>query len=214
MPTYICKNRTEKQCAQLAIVHHHTIKKLRQTFSSHGFPNIILSDNGISLTGWKIRHTIILKLFIPLFIVQAIDWLREWYKQSHHWRRWKVISKTIYIKINTDNTPFYDGRSPVVLLMKRIVRGHLSSISPNFRENVMNKQSVQLNNQNKSAKHRLFFDRDNVYAVNLASSTKWLKWLLQDKLGPVSFTVLLEDIIKLVIPYDSPKFRQNIWIHK
>ena len=44
----------------------------------------------------------------------------------------------------------------------------------------MNKQSIQLNNHNKSAKDCLFFVGDTIYVMNFASSTTWLKRVLQD----------------------------------
>ena len=78
----------------------------------------------------------------------------------------------------------------------------------------MKKQTIQLNSHNKSAKDRLFFVGDTVYAMNFAGSTKRLREILQDK--PASFTVLLEDVhhIKHALPDDDQMINTKIWTPK
>ena len=64
---------------------------------------------------------------------------------------------------------------------------------PNVKQHVTDKQQRQVIDHNKSAMERSFFDGDTVYAMNWAGKPRWLRGVIQEQLGPVSYTVLLKD---------------------
>ena len=64
---------------------------------------------------------------------------------------------------------------------------------PNVEESVRLHQEYKKLNHDKRAKYRKFEVENAVYACNIAPGEKWLLGRVTKALGPVSYTIALED---------------------
>ena len=119
----------------------NAIEKLRQTLSTHGYPNIIVSDNGREFKQSRTYNDI--KSIHSSPFHPPSNGLAEKVVQTIKSGLKKVegdLDENIYDLHQYRITPhFTTGELPAVLLMKCIIHSRLSSISPNVRERVMNK---------------------------------------------------------------------------
>ena len=179
----------------------HTIRKLRQTFATHGYPHIIVSDNGPSFTSGEFKDycaensikSVHSSPFHPSsngLAEKAVQTVKSGLKKMRGDLEDRLISVLFKYRITPHTTT---GETPSLLLMGRIPRNRLSAIMPNVKQHVTDKQQRQVIDHNKSAKERSFFDGDTVYAMNWAGKPRWMRGVIQEQLGPVSYTVLLKD---------------------
>ena len=179
----------------------HTIRKLRHTFATHGYPHIIVSDNGPSFTSGEFNDycaqnsikSVHSSPFHPSsngLVEKAVQTVKSGLKKMRGDLEDRLISVLFKYRITPHTTT---GETPSLLLMGRIPRNRLSVIMPNVKQHVTDKQQRQVIDHNKSAKERSFFDGDTVYAMNWAGKPRWMRGVIQEQLGPVSYTVLLKD---------------------
>ena len=87
------------------------------------------------------------------------------------------------------------GLPPSVMLMGRRPRSLLDLTFPDLKQRVRDKQEVQKQCYDKSAKNRDFNIGDNVYILNHGRgvTAKWISGTIIKQSGPVSFCIKLSD---------------------
>ena len=157
----------------------HTIRKLRQTFATHGYPHIIVSDNGPSFTSGEFKDYCAQNSikYVPSSpfhpssngrAEKAVHTVKSGLKKMRGDFEDRRISVLFKYRITTHTTT---GETPSVLLMGRIPRNRLSAIMQNVKQHVTDKQR-QVMDHNKRSKERSFFDGDTVYAMNWAGKPR------------------------------------------
>ena len=77
--------------------------------------------------------------------------------------------------------------------MGRELRSHFSRLIPDLSARVGNKQQLQREGYDCSAKEREIKIGSSVFVRNFPNGTSWLKGTLTEKSGPLSFIVKLDD---------------------
>lgn len=178
-----------------------TLSKLRQSFATHGIPAVLVSDNGTCFTSDEfaqfcringIKH-IRSAPFHPAtngLAERAVQTVKEGLKKTSgdlEDRLYRFLSR---YRITPHATT---GQPPATLLMNRHVRTRLDLVKPNQEATVLDKQEKSKLQHDTSAYNRDIFVGDCVQARNFASGPKWLFGTVEEKTGPVSYTVRLED---------------------
>ena len=180
----------------------YTIRHLQTLFSTHGLPEIIVSDNGPAfrseefkdyLSSNGIRH-IQSAPYHP-----ASNGLAEWAVQSFK-RAMKKATGSLAVQLNeflfryriTPHTT--TGRTPAELLMGRRLRSRLSLLLPNAASKVHKAQEAQRKIHDHHTKLRTFSISDPVFVRNFNNKTPlWLSGHIKEKTGPLSYKVSLDD---------------------
>ena len=84
------------------------------------------------------------------------------------------------------------GIAPAQMLMGRKLRSHLSILIPNSATRIKSKQRIQKEHYDKWAKERELTIGTSVLR-NFPDDNSWLRGILKDKSGPLSFTIELDD---------------------
>ena len=179
-----------------------TIRHLQTLFSTHGLPEIIVSDNGPAfrseefkdyLSSNGIRH-IQSAPYHP-----ASNGLAERAVQSFK-RAMKKATGSLAVQLNeflfryriTPHTT--TGRTPAELLMGRRLRSRLSLLLPNAASKVHKAQEAQRKTHDHHTKLRTFSISDPVFVRNFNNKTPlWLSGHIKEKTGPLSYKVSLDD---------------------
>ncbi|KRZ00007.1 Uncharacterized protein T11_5724, partial [Trichinella zimbabwensis] len=169
------------------------ISCLRQIFSIHGLPDIIVSDNGTQFTSQVfqeylnkggIKH-ITSAPFHPSSNGQAERMVRttkESLKKMAH-RDWEYnLANFLFCQRVTPCTT--TGKSPAELLMNRRLRTILDRVQPDVTSE---------NPEKNFEKIRTFETDDQVYAKNYSSGKIWKPATVVTPTGPLSYKVQTED---------------------
>ena len=173
-----------------------TIEKLRICFSTHGIPDIIVSDNGSAFTSEEFgsfasKNGIKLITSAPYHpssngaaerSVQTFKKHMEKQDKSESPLQ-ALISQFLFSYRNTPHSR--TGLTPAEVLLKRRPRTHLSLIKPCFKSRSAKKVSDMAGGQQP----RIFEVGDPVLARNYSGGAKWLKGVIQEVTGPLSYKV-------------------------
>ena len=175
-----------------------TIEKLRMCFATHGVPEIMVSDNGSAFTsgefdGFAKRNGIRLITSAPYHPSSngAAERAVQTFKR-HMEKQEKsgisiqdLVSQFLFTYRNTPHSR--TGLTPAEVLLKRKPRTHLSLIKPNLQSR-MDKSPLALGVQSP----RQFEVGEAVLARNYSGGNKWLKGIISEKTGPVSYKVKID----------------------
>lgn len=179
---------------------HLTLRKLRETFAMCGLPKVLVSDNGTCFTSHEfgefcrqngIKH-IRSSPFHP-----SSNGAAERAVQSVKAGVRKIAGTDLHMKLSRfvlsyNSTPqSTTGVTPAELLMKRPLRTRLSLVLPDTADKVATKQAKEI--ASHTGRSTTFNVGDPVYCRNYAGSPYWMPGTLQECLGPLTFTVLLQD---------------------
>lgn len=177
-----------------------TIECLRKSFSQHGIPEIIVSDNGTCFTSEQfqefaenngIRH-ITTAPYHPSsngLAERAIQTFKSLMKKMAGDSIETRMSRALFsYRITPQSTT---GKSPAELLCGRKLRSTLDLIHPDFRNRVHDKQEKQKGYHDMHARVRILGEGDLVYTRNFGSGPAWVPGEITEKTGPVSFKVTL-----------------------
>jgi hypothetical protein len=182
-----------------------TIEKLRQIFSVHGLPEVIVSDNGTCFTSEEFRQ------FMQMNGIRHVT-SAPWHPASNGLAERAVQTFKTGMK-KMSNTPgslearlsrfllayrttpqTTTGSTPAELLFKRKVRTRLDLVRPEVRQRVEKAQSRQKLYHDQHAKERSFDVGDHVYGRNyLGGGRKWIHGEIESRTGPLSYTVRQQD---------------------
>ncbi|XP_037398305.1 uncharacterized protein K02A2.6-like [Pygocentrus nattereri] len=177
-----------------------TIECLRRSFSQHGIPEIIVSDNGTCFTSEQfqefaekngIRH-ITTAPYHPSsngLAERAVQTFKSLMKKMAGDSIETKMSRALFsYRIIPQSTT---GKSPAELLSGRKLRSTLDLIDPDFRNRVHDKQEKQKGYHDMHARVRILGEGDLVYTRNFGSGPTWVSGVITEKTGPVSFQVTL-----------------------
>ena len=193
-----------------------TIEKLMLSFSTHGLPNTIVSDNGPCFTAHEFKQ------FVKTNGVRHIT-TSPWHPASNGLAeravqtvkngircmeggdiQSKVTRYLAKYRITPQSTT---GVSPAQLLMKRQVRTRLDLINPNLSSRVLDAQSNQKTHHDYHAKDRTLSVGDPVLCDNFGKGDKLLPGHILHKPGPMSYFVKLDDGRYIRRHQDNVRFR-------
>uniref|UniRef100_A0A8C5MGF4 Gypsy retrotransposon integrase-like protein 1 n=1 Tax=Leptobrachium leishanense TaxID=445787 RepID=A0A8C5MGF4_9ANUR len=177
-----------------------TIQCLRQSFSQHGIPEMVVSDNGTSFTSMEFQEFMArngIKHVTTAPYHAASNGLAERAVQTFKGLIKKSSGDSIEVKmaralfsyrITPQSTT---GKSPAELLCGRKLRSTLDLIHPDFKGQVQEKQVKQKLYHDQHAKERHLREGDKVYTRNFGVGPSWIPGTVQTQTGPVSCTVAL-----------------------
>lgn len=179
-----------------------TISKLRQTFATHGLPHSLVSDNAAVFTSEEfhqfctnngIKH-IRSAPYHPSsngLAERAVQTVKQGIKKiSLGDLETRLCQFLARYRITPQTTT---GRAPAELLMNRRPRSRLDLFQPALQNKVLLKQGATVDERSGGARAYEFHVGDSVLAMNFAGGPKWMPGVLEDKVGPVTFMVVLKD---------------------
>ena len=180
----------------------NTIQKLRAIFSTHGLSEVIVFDNGTVFTSTEfqefvkrnnIKH-ICTAHYHPSSngqVEKAVQTFKESMKKtSSESLETRVARFLFHYRITPHSTT---GIAPAEVLMGRKLRSPLSILTPNPVTRIKFKQQLQKEHYDKTAKERELTIETSVLVRNFPNDDYWLRGILKDKSGPLSFNIELED---------------------
>lgn len=179
-----------------------TTETLRGIFSTHGMPDLIVTDNAPTFTNAVfeefierngIRH-VCTAPYHPAsnsLAERAVETLKEGLnKMSGHFLQTKLSRLLFQYRITPHTTT---GVPPAEMLLGRRPKSHLDLLRPDVSERVVRSQAEQKARWDQHAKERPFRLGDCVYVKNFAAGSPWLPGVIQSQKSPVSFVVELSD---------------------
>ncbi len=196
-----------------------TIERLRAIFATHGLPQKIVSDNGLSFTSDEfkkfmqangIRH-ITSAPYHPStngLAERAVQTVKNGLRQMEGETVEEKLSRFLMkYRITPHSTT---GISPSQLLMGRRLRTRLDLLHPDLANSVENRQWKQKQGHNNSKPERTFKEGDQVYAEDFStSSEKWIPGVVKKVTGPVSYRIQLSDGREIRRHVDSVRSRSE-----
>lgn len=179
-----------------------TITALRSIFSTHGIPELLVSDNGTVFTSQEfkdftkqngIRHTTSAPYHPATngLAERAVQTFKSFLKKSPDGSLEDRLSKFLFsYRITPHSTT---GNSPAELLFGRRPRSILDLVRPNLAQHVQTRQQQQKLHRDRNAKSRVFSVDDPVFVCNLPSKKDWLPGTIVRTTGPLSFEIALAD---------------------
>ncbi|XP_065197172.1 uncharacterized protein K02A2.6-like [Sycon ciliatum] len=178
-----------------------TIAKLRQTFATHGLPLQLVSDNGSVFTSDEfqrfcsangIKHTRS-SPYHPAsngLAERAVQTVKNALRKSVGG---SDLESCLYrflfqYRLTPQSTT---GQSPFQLMMGHKPRSRLDLTFPDTYKKVFSRQQAAVDR--RPAHSAPFCCGDPVSCVNFAGSPKWMDGVLEECLGPATFTVRLPD---------------------
>ena len=183
----------------------NTVAKLRQTFSTHGLPQVIVSDNGTPFKNELFSEFCELNGIQQVFVSpyhpssnglaeRCVQTIKSGIKKAkgskddlESQRQYRFLLH--YNKIPQGTT----GVAPCELLMKRTLRSRIDVVKPNLKNKVENNQLEMKTRKDTIAAHRSFYAGDQIYARNFIGTTKWLPGVIEKVLAPLTFRIKLKD---------------------
>ncbi|XP_056118298.1 uncharacterized protein K02A2.6-like [Rhinichthys klamathensis goyatoka] len=179
-----------------------TIDALRQVFSIHGLPDVVVTDNGPTFTGELfqefvkrngIRH-IRTAPFHPAsngLAERAVQTLKTGLKKMSGENVETNLSRFLFQYRITPQTT--TGLAPAEMLLGRKPKSHLDLLHPDVGEKVRIQQEKQKARHDKHARERCFGEGETVFVRNFARGQRWLPGAVLGKSGPRSCVVRLSD---------------------
>ena len=176
-----------------------TIECLRTSFSNHGLPELLVSDNGTCFTSTDflskngIRHVTSAPYHAASngLAERAVQTFKRMMKKCPEGTLTAKVARVLFSYRVTPHTT--TGLSPAELLLGRKLRCTLDSIHPDLSRKVMKKQEQQTKDHNKKAKGRWFKTGDSVLTQNFSLGPKWIPGIIESVTAPVSYKVMLGD---------------------
>lgn len=177
-----------------------TLRKLRETFAICGLPQTIVSDNGSCFTSHEfeefcrqngIKHARS-SPFHPSSngaAERAVQTVKNGVKKMQGGDLHTRLSRFLLTYNSTPQST--TGVTPAELLMKRTLRTRLSLVLPDVGAKVVIQQGKEVD----SRRGRIisFNIGDSVYCRNYAGFPYWIPGVLEERLGPLTFTARLSD---------------------
>ena len=179
----------------------HTIGKLRSLFSTHGLPEIVVTDNascfkceefGSFLEKNNIRH-VPASPYHPAtngLAERAVQTFKKTLKKllessASHEDIETLINRLLFAYRITPHS--VTGVSPSMLLMGRELNNHLSAMKPNRGKNKRIEKAKT--DGYLHTRTRLLCRQDLVWVRNYANGPKWIKGMIERVASPVSYDV-------------------------
>ncbi len=153
----------------------NTILKLRESFSTHGLPEVVVSDNGPAFSsggfGAFLRQNGVKYMTSAPYhpssnglAERAVQTVKEGIKKLTGSLEMRV-TRFLFKYRGTPQSP--TGITPAELLMSRRIRTHLDLLRPDIRERVQRKQARKMEGREAQATRPALQCGDFVYVRNL-----------------------------------------------
>ena len=179
-----------------------TIDMLRVSFSNHGLPEMIVSDNAASFTSAQFAefcdkngiHHVTSAPYHPASNGLAERAVQSFKRGFDRMGEGSSKTKLARFLLQYHNAPQgTTGQSPAELLMGRRLRSHLDLLHPNLSQRVQRRQRCQKEQHDQHARERSIEIGDRVYSRNFSGKPVWLSGVVTERSGPVSYCVKLDD---------------------
>ena len=200
----------------------NTIAKLRVAFSTHGLPETLVSDNGTSFTSKEFgmfckKNDIVHLTSAPYHpssngtaerTVQTFKKFMDKHENSTESIDC-LVSRFLYSYRNTPHSR--TGITPSELLMNRRPRTHLTPLKPDLNRKLRQRGTPEL-------KVREFEVGDAVLARNYNGGGRWVKGVVSEKSGPVSYKIRInggiirrhvDQIVKSALHPETPHLSEE-----
>lgn len=179
-----------------------TIEKLRQCFSTHGLPQMLVSDNGACFKSAEfeaflkqngIQH-VTSAPFHPAsngLAERAVQTFKEGMKKVKGDTLETKLARFLFSYRITPQTT--TGLSPAEMLMSRRLRSTLDLLLPDVKTKIRQNQLKQKERHDAHSKWRCFSPGEDVYARNYSHGPKWIPAVIEESTGPLSYTVQTGD---------------------
>ena len=177
-----------------------TVTALRDIFSRHGLPEIIVSDNGPQFTATEFqqfcsnngilhRTSAAYKPSTNGQAERVVQILKSAIKQVHVTDAdvAAVIAKYLLVYRNTPHST--TGEPPSMLLMGRRLRTHLDFLRPSVEKHVEARQYSTMLSRTAHRGLRQFNVGDPVLARNYGRGAKWVRGVITEVLGSRHYVV-------------------------
>eukprot|EP00731_Ephydatia_muelleri_P005042 Em0002g1218a len=173
------------------------IRVLRHVFSTHGLPEVLVSDNGSAFTSAQFQTFVKLNGFRHVksapyhpasngLAERAVQTVKEALKKTTGDLETRLARFLFQYRLTPHSTT---GQPPAELLMGRRPRSHLDFLFPSVAQRVQQSQERQKTNHDQHVQSRTFQVGDEVYVVNHRGSPKWLPGVVVKFLGPLNLIV-------------------------
>ena len=85
------------------------------------------------------------------------------------------------------------GRAPAEFLLKTPPQTRLDLLRPSVQDTVLRRQAYDKQRHDTRSVIRTFRVGDSVWALNFQGKPKWIPTMVENQLGPLTFTVRLRD---------------------
>ena len=178
-----------------------TLTKLRQTFAFTGLPNTIVSDNGSCFTSEEfgtffrangIKH-IRCSPYHPSSngaAERAVQTVKAGLKKTKSHLEDRLYTFLARYRVTPQGTT---GRAPAEFLLKTPPQTRLDLLRPSVQDTVLHRQAYDKQRHDTRSAIRTFRAGDSVWALNFQGKPKWIPTMVENQLGPLTFTVRLRD---------------------
>ena len=193
------------------------VRVLRNLFSTHGLPDVIVSDNGTAFTCVEfetfmkrngIRH-VRCAPYHPSsngLAERAVQTFKEAVKKTKGDIDVRIARFLFQYRITPHATT---GQSPAFLLLRRQPRSALDLMVPDVGSRVRKSQERQKVNHDQGVKVRLFSVGDAVFMKNFSGSPKWIPGRVIANRGPLSLVIQLDNGSKVNRHVDHVRVREQ-----
>ncbi|XP_043093292.1 LOW QUALITY PROTEIN: uncharacterized protein K02A2.6-like [Puntigrus tetrazona] len=179
-----------------------TIDCLRNSFSNHGLPELIVSDNATCFISAEFKdflnkngvgHVTSAPYHASSngLAERAVQIIKTMLKKSADEKIATKLSRVLFSYRITPQTT--TGLSPAEMLYGRKLRCSLDFIHPDLTRKIQEQQQKQGNHHDKKADMRSFGIGDSVLIRNFTYGPKWIPGHIETVTGPLSYKVRLGD---------------------
>ena len=174
-----------------------TVNKLRQIFSTHGLPQVSVSDNGPAFIGDELKSfmkrngikQVYSAPYHPASNGQAERMVRTFKESLATMKQGDLQIKLDRLLYKYRITPHSTtGKTPAELMFNREIRTPFHLLQPGS----MLTPSVPLHQDQKKSKTREFREGELVWARNFGEGEKWISGIIKKRLGNVTYEVKFE----------------------
>ena len=177
------------------------IRVLRQVFSCHGLPEVLVSDNGTAFTSTEFQTFVQRNGFRHIrsapyhpatngLAERAVQTVKNALRKASGDNDTCLSRFLFQYRLAPHSTT---GRSPAELLLGRKPRLHLDFIFPSVEHHVTKSQERQKENHDVHTRQRSFQVGEEVYVLNHRGMPKWIPGKVTAVRGPLTLIVTLDD---------------------